>query len=223
MAVDIENLAFSWKDKEKPLIKIDKLGLQQGDKLLVKGPSGSGKSTLLSLLSGFQLPTSGEIKICGTIINSLSASDRDQFRADHMGYIFQMFNLIPYLSVLENVILPISFSQRKQGKFSSQDQIKNEANRLLTNLGLKSFGSKKVGELSVGQQQRVAAARSLMGAPEIILADEPTSALDDKSRSNFMELLFSECENNKSTLIYVSHENSIEKFFNNVHRIERSV
>jgi len=136
---------------------------------------------------------------------------------DHIGYIFQLFNLLPYLSIEENVLLPLSFSNsraKKVGK-TKNDQIK-DAERLLKSLDMDEQLAKKkpVTELSVGQQQRVAVARALIGNPELIIADEPTSALDSDLRHSFLELLFSECKKAGSTLLFVSHDSSLGNFFN---------
>jgi len=154
--------------------------------------------------------------VLGTEIKSLSSSARDSFRVDHIGFIFQLFNLLPYLSIEENVILPLSFSKirSKRAGRTKVDQVK-EAQRLLKALGLGEQLAEKspVTELSVGQQQRVAAARALIGNPELIIADEPTSALDADLRHSFLDLLFSECKKAGSTLLFVSHDSSLSELF----------
>ena len=136
---------------------------------------------------------------------------------DHIGFIFQLFNLLPYLSIEENVMLPLSFSSiraRRAGR-TKLDRL-NEARRLLKALALEEEQAEKspVIELSVGQQQRVAAARALIGSPELIIADEPTSALDADLRHSFLELLFGECKKAGSTLLFVSHDSTLSDFFN---------
>ena len=165
---------------------------------------------MLSILSGVALPQSGEIHLLGHHIEKMRAAQRDQFRADHIGYIFQMFNLIPFLSVLENVTLPLRFSQKRAERV---EDAQAEAQRLLGHLGMADFMQRKVIDLSVGQQQRVAAARALIGSPEIILADEPTSALDKKNSEAFVELLFQECADAGSTLVFVSHDPDLAGHF----------
>lgn len=149
-------------------------------------------------------------------LGSLSAAARDRFRADHIGFIFQMFNLIPYLSVIENVMLPCRFSaRRKQRAMANSATLEHEAQRLLDHLDLSdsSLQERRITDLSVGQQQRVAAARALMGAPEILIADEPTSALDSDRREAFIRLLFDECAEQGSTLVFVSHDESLQPLF----------
>ena len=145
-------------------------------------------------------------------MNGLKGSAKDKFRADHIGFIFQQFNLVPYLSVLENVTLPCHFSKSRQSK---SDNLDAQALHLLNDLGMAEdkLLNKSVTELSVGQQQRVAAARALIGNPEIIIADEPTSALDSDARETFIELLFQECQQSNSTLLFVSHDRSLAKLF----------
>ena len=142
----------------------------------------------------------------------MSSVHRDHFRSDHIGFIFQMFNLIPYLSVIENVTLPCRFSDKRKHKvLAGADSLEQEAIRLLEHLDMAhdDLLHKPVNELSVGQQQRVAAARALIGSPELVIADEPTSSLDAERREAFIELLFRECESAGSTLVFVSHDNSL--------------
>jgi len=180
------------------------------------GPSGSGKTTLLGLLAGILKPQRGSVTVLGTDITTLHSIARDRFRADHIGFIFQMFNLIPYLSVVENIILPCHFSAlRKKRALEHSSDLKSEALRLLTRLNLhdEQLLKKPVVELSIGQQQRVAAARALMGAPELLIADEPTSSLDSDHRQAFINLLFEECKASTTTLVFVSHDTSLAGLF----------
>ena len=186
--VDLSGVRFSWHAASAPIVAIDALRIARGERLLLRGPSGSGKSTLLSLLAGVLKAQSGSVRILGHELGALSGTARDRFRADHIGVIFQMFNLIPYLSVRENVCLPCAFSSRRRER-------------------------RQVTDLSVGQQQRVAAARSLMGSPELVLADEPTSSLDADRRESFLELLFRECARERATLIFVSHDVTLAPLF----------
>jgi putative ABC transport system ATP-binding protein len=213
--ININNLCFAW-DK-KPIIDIKELVIEKGQHLFIAGPSGSGKSTLLNLLGGVLTPQSGDITILGQSLNQLSASQKDTFRADHIGFIFQQFNLLPYLNVLDNITLPCSFSAiRKKKALKNSENLKTEAIRLLTGLGLSDpeLLQRNVNQLSVGQQQRVAAARAMLGSPEIIIADEPTSALDNEHRQAFIKILFDECEKENITLIFVSHDTSLQHHFN---------
>ena len=155
--------------------------------MLLVGPSGAGKSTFLSLLCGIVTPSEGRLEILGTDTGKLSGSARDRFRAEHFGIIFQMFNLLPYGSVLDNVLLPLSFASKRRERASRNGPIESEALRLLTSLGLDAaeLSGLSAANLSVGQQQRVAAARALIGSPELIVADEPTSALDRNRQQAF--------------------------------------
>ena len=215
--LEIKNLSFRWKNSGSPLLDMPEFMVKKHEHVFLQGPSGSGKSTLLGLIGGILVSESGELKLLGQDIKNLSRSGRDSFRVDHVGFIFQLFNLLPYLSIEENVMLPLSFSSvraKKAGK-TKIDQVKN-AERLLKSLGLGEQLAKNnpVIELSVGQQQRVAAARALIGNPEIIIADEPTSALDTDIRHSFLELLFGECKKAGSTLLFVSHDSTLSEFFN---------
>lgn len=209
--IHLQDVRFRWPGQDNDLLYIPELVVRQGEHLFIKGPSGSGKTTLLNLLTGINQPNSGSVTILGTPLDRLSNSQRDQFRADHLGVIFQQFNLLPYLSLLENVQLPCGFSQRKK---ANAGDIKATALRLLAQLNIPdSLLSQSVSKLSVGQQQRTAVARALIGNPEIVIADEPTSALDSANRDRFLELLFRETEAQGSTLIFVSHDQQIAQQF----------
>ena len=214
--LDLKDVCFSWKNSGRELFNLPELLVKQHDHVFLQGPSGSGKSTLLALVGGILVSESGTLKVLGTEIKSLSSSARDSFRVDHIGFIFQLFNLLPYLSIEENVMLPLCFSKlrAKRAGRTKIDQV-NEAHRLLKSLDLGEQLAEKspVTELSVGQQQRVAAARALIGNPELIIADEPTSALDSDLRYSFLELLFSECKKAGSTLLFVSHDSSLSELF----------
>jgi len=198
------------------VLAIDALRVDAGECLFIKGPSGSGKSTLLSLLSGVTTASEGTVRVMGQNLGQLGSVQRDHFRADHIGYIFQMFNLIPYLSVVDNVMLPCRFSARRRANALQRGNgLETEARRLLQHLDMDhpDLHRRAVTTLSVGQQQRVAAARALMGAPEVLIADEPTSSLDADRRESFIRLLFDECRGVGATLIFVSHDASLEHLF----------
>ncbi len=203
----LDGARFRWPGQSDDLISIDDLRLEAGEHLFVRGASGSGKTTLLNLLAGVNTPTSGSVRLLGTDLSELSASRRDQFRADHIGVIFQQFNLLPYLTTLENVTLACSFSDRKRVRAAADGDVEATARRLLHALNLaERFHDAQVNRLSVGQQQRVAVARALIGGPEILIADEPTSALDADNRDRFLDLLFREAEAQHCTLVFVSHD-----------------
>lgn len=206
--LEINNLKFSWPRSQNDLLNIKHLELKKGASLFLHGPSGSGKSTLLNLIGCVLQPQSGEISILESKTSNFSLSQKDKFRADHMGFIFQRFNLLPYLSAVENILLSCHFSKVKtQRALSTSRSLGDEASRLLHELKLdvKSLHNKNVTQLSVGQQQRVAAARALIGKPELIIADEPTSALDTSTQEHFLELLFKECRASGASLVFVSH------------------
>ncbi|MCW5620127.1 MAG: ABC transporter ATP-binding protein [Burkholderiales bacterium] len=214
--LDLQGVRFTWSSAREALIEIDVLRVAPGERLFLRGPSGSGKSTLLSLLAGVLTPGAGAIHLLGRNLAALSGAGRDRIRADHVGFIFQMFNLIPYLNVMENVMLPCAFSERRRTRAQRRGgNVAQEAHRLLAALDMAEAGllQRPVTQLSVGQQQRVAAARALIGAPELVIADEPTSSLDADRRNAFVELLFRECRQAGSALVFVSHDASLAPLF----------
>ncbi|KAF3999285.1 ABC transporter ATP-binding protein [Glaciimonas immobilis] len=219
VVIAVENVSFSWPGQSTPTLQLDALNVERQDQIFIAGPSGSGKSTLLALIGGIVVPQTGTITILGSELHSLSASSRDQFRVDHIGFIFQQFNLIPYLSILDNVLLPCHFSRyRRQRALAQGATLRLAAESLLVSLDLAPLlWPKPVTQLSIGQQQRVAAARALIGQPEIIVADEPTSALDADRQQRFLDLIQRECEQAHSTLLFVSHDERLAARFS--HRL----
>ena len=209
--ISLSDLKFSWKPNLPLVIDIKELTIHKGEKVFIYGPSGSGKTTLLGLFGGVLTPISGSLEVIGQDLKKLSSGARDQFRADHIGFIFQQFNLIPYLNVLENVLLPLRFSK---SKMCSTTASMDEARSFLSRLGIpESHLRKKAFELSVGQQQRVAAARALMGSPDLVIADEPTSALDLDMRDKFISVLEDLVSSCGSTLVFVSHDHTLSTLF----------
>jgi putative ABC transport system ATP-binding protein len=222
--IRLARLRFAWPGQQTPLLDIASLDVARGERLFVRGASGSGKSTLLGLIAGVIAPQSGSIEVLGQSLDTISAAARDRFRADHFGIIFQQFNLIPYLSVIENVTLPCHFSEvRRRKAISRSGDTVDEALRLLEHLDMADSAvvHKPVTELSVGQQQRVAAARALIGSPEILVADEPTSSMDADRRAAFIELLFRECDEARSTLLFVSHDQGLQELFERAIEFDR--
>ena len=213
--VRIEGLRFRWPGGDAPCLDIARFEMQAGERVFLHGPSGSGKSTLLGLLGGVLAPERGSIRLLGEDLTRLRPAARDRFRADHVGIIFQQFNLIPYLSALDNVLLPCRFSARRARLAStSAESCVGEAERLLDHLDLDNALRRRAAvQLSVGQQQRVAAARALIGGPEFVIADEPTSALDAARQAGFLDLLLRECDAAGAALLFVSHDLRLARAF----------
>jgi len=204
----IRAMRFGWPGAPSDCLDIAELDIARGELVFLHGPSGSGKTSLLGLAGGVSLPRDGELRLLGTRWSDLPAWRRDAFRAAHVGYIFQQFNLLPFLSTVENVLLPCRLSRvRESNALRSHDSPRAQAEALLDAMGLpKSAWLRAAAELSVGQQQRVAAARALIGLPELVLADEPTSALDEARRDAFLALLVSACRSAGAGLVFVSHD-----------------
>ena len=215
-AVSLRELRFAWPGHSHDTLAIDDFDVARGERVFVRGPSGSGKTTLLSLVGGVIEPRAGTVTVDGQSLATLGASARDELRADRIGFVFQMFNLLPFLSVVDNVLLPVRFSPARRARLhASGTDAPEEARRLLAALGLdvEQLERRAVVQLSVGQQQRVAVARALLGRPPLIIADEPTSALDTDARDEFLQLLFAEVNAAGSTLLFVSHDRGIEAGF----------
>ena len=212
--VKIESLRFQWSKNNSFKIFVPKLEVGRGKKVLFLGESGSGKTTLLSLICGFLEPFSGSISINNKIISNLTSTNKDTYRSDNIGIIFQQFNLLPYANVVDNIILPLYFSKQRSKKVENKI---NAAMNLCDQLRLpESILNQKASNLSVGQQQRVAVARALIGSPSIIVADEPTSSLDTEAQELFLDLMFDQISKNSSTLLMVSHDKSLTNYFDQV-------
>ena len=209
--IKIESLNFYWSKKSNFKIFVPSLEIKKGEKVLLLGESGSGKTTLLSLICGFLNPLSGSISINGNTINELSSKTKDEYRADNIGIIFQQFNLLPYANVVDNVLLPLYFSQARSKNIVNKRAAVLE---LFKQLRLPDdIAQYKASNLSVGQQQRVAVARALIGNPSLIIADEPTSSLDTNAQQLFLDLMFKQISENNSTLLMVSHDKSLSNRF----------
>jgi putative ABC transport system ATP-binding protein len=220
--VRMSGVRFRWRGPKAFSLAIDDFALAAKERVLLVGPSGAGKSTFLSLLCGIITPSAGRLDVLGTDTTTLSSAARDHFRAEHFGIIFQMFNLLPYGSILDNVLLPLSFAKKRRERASRNGSIEGEALRLLASLGLDpdELHGLSTANLSVGQQQRVAAARALIGRPELLVADEPTSALDRDRQLAFLDLLFAEIAAAGASLIMVSHEEELGARFDRVLRLD---
>lgn len=206
-AVALHEVRFAYRGGA-PVLDIPALHIARGERVFLHGPSGSGKTTLLGLIAGVLTPTAGKLQVLGSELGSMGSAERDRFRAAHVGYVFQMFNLIPYLSVRDNITLPVRLSAARRARLNGADA-NGEAQRLAARLEIEPLLSQPVTALSVGQQQRVAVARALIGSPEIIVCDEPTSALDTDRRDRFLQLLFASIAVTGSTLVFVSHDLSL--------------
>lgn len=214
-AVSWQALSYRWPGMSRPTVELADLTLSQGESLFIQGPSGSGKSTLLNLLAGVLVSSAGQLQVLEQPLSDWPGRRRDRFRADHLGYIFQQFNLLPYLSVAANVELPARLSKRRLQRTQDEHGGLNAAvEHWLRRLQLpESLWHAPVSRLSVGQQQRVAAARALIGSPELIIADEPTSALDEDNVENFMQVLTEQCRSIQASLIFVSHDRRLAPWF----------
>ncbi|MEE2735420.1 MAG: ABC transporter ATP-binding protein [Pseudomonadota bacterium] len=214
-ALSISDLAFQFDAETGPILRIKSWQVDRGKQVFLQGASGSGKSSLLTLLAGLQVPTMGEVRVLGTTISNLSNHERDRFRALNIGVVFQQFNLIPYLSVMDNILLAAKFGE------TEGSSVRQRATELLSRVNLKAelFERKSV-DLSVGQQQRVAIVRALINYPALLLVDEPTSALDKANRDSFLTLLLEVLAENNCAMVFVSHDSDIGKYFSN--RIELS-
>jgi putative ABC transport system ATP-binding protein len=213
-ALRVADLVFRWPGQAAPCLDIPQLEVAAGERIFLHGPSGSGKSTLLGLLGGVAVPERGSVEILGHPLNALPARKRDRIRADSIGFLFQQFNLLPWLSAIDNVLLPCTFSSQRRDRAAAKASPLSEAERLLRQLDLAPASWRKLAaELSVGQQQRVAAARALIGRPEIIIADEPTSALDAERQQAFVDLLLRETSAAGAALVFVSHDHRLAAHF----------
>ena len=209
--IKIDSVRFYWSKKSNFKIFVPNLEIKKGEKVLLLGESGSGKTTLLSLMCGFLNPLSGNISINGNTINQLSSKTRDEYRADNIGIIFQQFNLLPYANVVDNVLLHLNFTKVRSNNVSNK---KEKVIELFKQLRLPDdIAQFRASSLSMGQQQRVAVARALIGNPSLIIADEPTSSLDADAQKIFLNLMFEQISENNSTLLMVSHDKSLSNQF----------
>lgn len=216
LAVDLKQVRFAYPG-HAPVLGIDDFTLPTGQQLLLRGTSGSGKSTLLGLIAGVLKASQGQVRVAGQDLGSLSGAARDRFRANHCGVIFQQFNLLPFLTVRDNIALGLDFASRAIRRAAGQD-LDTRIKELLDALGLDatSLWNRRAGHLSVGQQQRVAAARALIGRPRLLLADEPTSALDPASAQAFLSLIGQACRQDGISCIVVSHDPTLTSLFDAV-------
>ena len=213
----LKDVRFRWPGRASFALSVPDFAITAGETVLLLGESGSGKSTLLSLICGTVAADEGNVSVAGTDLARLSGGQRDRHRAEHIGMIFQQFNLLPFGSVTDNILLPLRFAPQRRARV---DDGRSDARALCTALGLPDVASQKAARLSVGQQQRVAVARALIGRPPVIIADEPTSALDADSQLAFLDLLFEQVEAHGTTLLMVSHDARLGDRFDRVVRMD---
>lgn len=213
MAIDLTDICFHYPSRPNvPILNIPSWSLATAEQAFIYGPSGLGKSTLLNLLSGMLPASKGQLNVFGQRLDKMSNSERDSFRANNIGYVFQQFNLIPYLNAIDNIQLANYLSNQ-----TSQPYLDDEIKQLLVSLNLPQKDWKTPARnLSIGQQQRVAIARALINKPKLLIADEPTSSLDQANRDAFMTMLMSMVTENNITLLFVSHDMSLSQYFNRV-------
>jgi putative ABC transport system ATP-binding protein len=207
-AIEIKDLIFRFSSNMDPVLCVPTWRVEPNERIFLQGDSGSGKSTLLGLLAGLRQPTSGDVTVLGTPISTLSGRKRDAFRAKNIGVVFQQFNLIPFLSVLDNILLAAEFAQ------VSSSAVRARGLELLERVNLDpALSLRKASQLSIGQQQRVAIVRALINSPALLLVDEPTSALDQANKESFLTLLHEVLDDANCAMIFVSHDPSIGELF----------
>ncbi|WP_313309611.1 ABC transporter ATP-binding protein [Stutzerimonas nitrititolerans] len=212
--LNARNLSKVVTSAEGELVILDdlSLSLDQGDSLAIVGTSGSGKSTLLGLLAGLDLPSSGEVRLAGHLLGALNEDERARVRAEHVGFVFQSFQLLDSLNALENVMLPLELHGRRDAQQRARD--------LLERVGLGARLHHYPRQLSGGEQQRVAVARAFAAEPDVLFADEPTGNLDSHTGANITELLFELNRERGTTLVLVTHDERLAQRCHNLLRLE---
>ncbi|SNS93343.1 ABC transporter ATP-binding protein [Tropicimonas sediminicola] len=218
-AIDLRDLRFAWGGRRPFSLAVERFELRRGEAVFLQGESGGGKTTLLSLICGINRPAAGHVRVDGTDLGALRGGARDRFRAERIGVIFQMFNLLPYASPLDNILLPLHFAPERRARCGAP---REAALHLTDTLGLprELIEHGTAADLSVGQQQRVAVARALIGQPPLIVADEPTSALDAGAQAAFVDLLFDQVRAAGASLLMVSHDDRLSGHFDRAVRLE---
>lgn len=214
MSLVLENISKSYREPDGgrlPVLKIEHFALARAEQAVLVGASGGGKTTLLNVISGITLPDSGRVVIDENDVTALPEPARDRFRAERIGFVFQTFNLLPAFSALENVLLGMSFSGSRADR--------GRARELLDHVGLSHRLDHRPGQLSVGEQQRVAVARALANSPSLLLADEPTANVDVANQQNLLDLLRQSCTENHVALLLVTHSAEVSSQFERVEQL----
>lgn len=194
------------------ILDVPRLAIERGEQVVLRGRSGCGKTTLLNCIAGLTTVDSGRIEINGRDLVGLPEATRDRFRAEHLGFVFQTFNLLPAFTALENVLLGMTFTKQKADP--------ERAAELLAQVGLEHRLTHKPAALSVGEQQRVAVARSLANRPVLLLADEPTANIDPAHQQQVIDLIRAACEKEQVALLLVTHANEVANQFSRVEKLE---
>ena len=211
--IELKEVEFTYpSDKDRCVLNLPEWKVSAGERVLLIGESGSGKSTLLKLLSGILVPDRGSVRVAGMALETMHSRQRDRFRAEQIGYVAQSFNLIPYLSAVDNIKLANYFAHE-----STNNPRVLEAASVLDDLNVTELHwHRPIRELSAGQQQRIAIARAIINRPRLLIADEPTSSLDQSNRDNFMSILMKTAETHKMTLVFVSHDLTLGSYFDRI-------
>lgn len=202
--IEIENLRFRYPRSDF-LLDVPQLGIAAGEKVAIVGPSGCGKTTLLNLISGIVVPDSGSVIIDGSPVSSLPDSARRDFRIAEIGMVFQQFELVEYLDVRENILLPFLINS----SLKLDSSVRSRAQALAQAMGMGDKLKRRSSRLSQGEQQRVAISRALITQPKLMMADEPTGNLDPKNKLLILDLIFKQAEQNNQTLVVVTHDMGI--------------
>ena len=217
--IELQNIDFRYPAVGGFGIHIPRLSIPAGECVAVVGPSGSGKTTLLGLLAGILAPAQGAISIDDTDLGALDDGQRRRFRIQHIGQVFQAFELLHYLTVVENVMLPHFI----HASGADTKDVRQRALELLLDVDLHPKAGSRPGELSQGEQQRVAVCRAMLNQPALLLADEPTGNLDQANKQNVVDLLLEQAQRNHSTLLMVTHDQSLLGSFSTVLDIQSVV
>ena len=215
MSLLLENIRKSYREPDGsslPVLEIERFELGTGEQVALVGASGGGKTTLLNVISGITAPDAGRVVIDDTEVTGMPEQIRDRFRAERIGFVYQTFNLLPAFTALENVLLGMSFSRGRADR--------DRALQLLESVGLSHRLDHRPGQLSVGEQQRVAVARALANQPSLLLADEPTANVDLANQQTILDLVRSACTTGNVSLLLVTHSQDVAGQFDRIERLD---